>query len=464
MGKWSAREYDAVLADKITKLFEHAVENIEKRGIIIPDKRFRPFIKQLDADNTDTQRAFERFILNQWSLRTYDLPSASTSMGPSGLPVPATRDRHTMFDRTHNFDTPEIRALNRVRAPSLQDRVSLRRESRVLPRRRQSIIDFGLPDLVSSTDTSPRPASLSGARGFNSRPRESGDMADFRINRDGSIEPVSPPSAASRAWLEDFNRSHNNNQTDSYQARRRRMNPTARDAQAPSFIYDSDATSVPDELDTLLDRQNDDGIVNGSGSGSGVIGRRRVRPWDSASDLDEEIRNTGEQMRRIRRRREYVDRAMAQDAADGFIPGPAERSSPRQQNNYSAESDPLGQRFSLPPLSSDMLNSMAGRHAGEIRDGRRDGVVFDDPAFDDILAGLASPAPEGDPSTMIRDSVGDGDGQAGDQNNQGSAGEAVVVRTNGNETVNGDATEGREDDAETIVFDDLNLEVFVHSP
>ncbi|WWC66966.1 uncharacterized protein I206_100873 [Kwoniella pini CBS 10737] len=349
MGKWSHSEYEKVLADKVQQLFEHAIGNIEKRDLRnVPDRRFRSFIKHLDPNNKHIQEKFEQLVLDQLFPRTYRLPPTSTSMGPSGLPI--------------SDSLPPIRT---------RPIVGLRRENRVLPVRRQTIIDFGRSN--TQVYRSPSPASLSGARNIHST--ESGDLSDFRINRDGSIEPLSPPTAASRAWLEDLSRTQNENYGQSNRDPARRIRSiNGRRAHAPIFHYDSDATSVPDDFDTLLDRQD------GEGSGNRIIGRRRRREESTDSDvLDGDIRRTRTGLRQLRRR---LDREgnMSVPEYDRLDPFP---------NLFEALPGLLP--WSPPLPSSNLERDLNDDLSAENRDRRRDGVVFDDPAIDNFLASIASP-------------------------------------------------------------------------
>ncbi|WVQ93939.1 hypothetical protein IAU59_001017 [Kwoniella sp. CBS 9459] len=97
MGKWSQKQYDDVLVTKVMRLFEHAMGYV---GPAVPDKRFKTFVKQLDPENTFTQQMFRKLVMHgvygpgvYGPERPIEVHPASTSLGPSGLPLPVP-DEH----------------------------------------------------------------------------------------------------------------------------------------------------------------------------------------------------------------------------------------------------------------------------------------------------------------------------------------------------------------------------------
>ncbi|WWC85673.1 uncharacterized protein L201_000539 [Kwoniella dendrophila CBS 6074] len=391
MGQWTQRQYDEVLVKKVMKLFEHAVKKFEEMEYLedpVEDKRFRTFIKDLNPNDKQTQKAFNLMVKDQFtrcspSSRTAR-NSASTSMGPSGLPVPLNLPSARRLPAPRVVTTsmaarrPEAERSNLRRTESIRN---LRNEveevgtRRSLSSRSETPINFRYHDNNDNLESgSTSPTSLSRER--NNRITVTGDLPDFSI-RDGLIVPPSPPNDASRSWLAEYDEfinpqsrtqsqstnSEGGESSSSTMTRRiiplRQPRIRRRTLHSPIFQYDSDETSVPDEFDTLLDRASSPGNSNSNE----IIGRRRAVLDD---DEDDDINNNNSR-RRIRRRLETHPLDDIESAWTDAIDW-----------NDQIEGNDVGTTlFGLDVRDIGPQHGVVTRD----RDNRRDGVVFDEQAM-----------------------------------------------------------------------------------
>ncbi|WWD05975.1 hypothetical protein V865_004060 [Kwoniella europaea PYCC6329] len=395
MGKWSQREYDDVLVRKVINLFEGSIRRIDKkmRGTrTIPDKRFRTFVQQLDPNDIVTQRAFDSMVENHLYSRRSDIPtrttnrlsSATTSMGPTGLPIPTDR-----------------------RLP-IRTEPSLRRSTTSLSNIRRDFIDDEFPNGINFNldqfySTSPRPISLSRARNPRPVPVPMTRSIDNTSNNTG--EPASPPNEASRHWLEEYNQ-HTNPQP--------RSGSPSRDIRYPRMIihspipqveFDSDATSVPDEFDTLLDRPQSPETVNMNR----IIGRRRRRIEIDDIESEAEEFDLARHRNRSRRRLENVASAALREIeevrtghAQSQPQTERERrlrtASPLPYNDFRLNyvPPPISYSPTLPSSNLERENTDVDAPRVELgdRENRRNGVVFDEIAMRTLFGDIPTPTIE----------------------------------------------------------------------
>ncbi|OCF33145.1 hypothetical protein I316_05190 [Kwoniella heveanensis BCC8398] len=253
MGKWSQKQYDDVLVTKVMKLFEHVIESDGMN--FVKDKRFRTFVRKLDPDNRNTQRVFRSLIVQGvCAPGEQGRPaSASTSLGPSGLPLPVPSEAMRIIyggppaarDRTAEHRERTLEAI-RERQQMAMERawetsVLHNRSPTPIPtrnvhdntydynshsetvsgHRRNDTLDFDWPGPSTRSllsDSSPPPPSLSYARAQTQSRNQNQNPDQPRLSmnlhrssgtsgtstRGGRHSPGSPPNAASLAWLEEY--------------------------------------------------------------------------------------------------------------------------------------------------------------------------------------------------------------------------------------------------------------------
>ncbi|WVW81649.1 hypothetical protein I302_103644 [Kwoniella bestiolae CBS 10118] len=387
MGKWSQKEYDEVLVRKVMTLFEKSVKQIEKKigaSTPISDKRFRTFIQQLDPECDSTQKAFDMLVFDHFTLKrdppglTLTRPTnpASTSLGAGGLPIPADR---RLPIRREPFLRRSRTSLSNLRRRIQDD------EDGLIPGPGEGI-DFSL---YEHNDSSPPPISLSRARNPSAIPMS---RIINHNNNAGPVDPVSPPTDASIRWLEEYgiNQSTNSNPRIVANGARARLPRTW-----GFYDSDSDATSVPDEFDTLLDRpQTPDGI-----GGNRIIGRRRRRA--EMEDLDAEV----EEAMAGRRRLTHRARLRMDQRPSREVQGRRRSESPQPLWEINVVDSESPSRLHSPPLASSNLerNESDAPREAEIhnnRDGdnRRNGVVFDEVAMQTLFGDIPTPTFNDEPT------------------------------------------------------------------
>ncbi|WWC97203.1 hypothetical protein V866_004082 [Kwoniella sp. B9012] len=380
MGKWSQREYDDVLVRKVITLFEGSIKRIDKkmRGTrTIPDKRFRTFVQQLDPKDIVTQRAFDSMVENHFysrrtdisTLTTNRLSSATTSMGPTGLPIPTDR---RLPIRTEPSLTRSTTSLSNLRRDFIDDEFP-------------NGINFSLDQFHS---TSPRPISLSRARNPRPVPVPMTRSIDNTNNNTG--EPASPPNDASRHWLEEYNQYTNPQPRSGSPSRDIRYPRMTIHSPIPQVESDSDATSVPDEFDTLLDRPQSPETVNTNR----IIGRRRRRIEIDDPESEAEVFDLARHRNRRRRRLENVASAALREIEEARAghAGP----SPHNDFRLSYVPPPISYSPTLPSSNLERENNDVDVPRVELgdRENRRNGVVFDEIAMRTLFGDIPTPTIE----------------------------------------------------------------------
>ncbi|KAK6905063.1 hypothetical protein I204_07947 [Kwoniella mangroviensis CBS 8886] len=386
MGKWSQREYDDVLVRKVVNLFEGSIKRLDKRTRdtrTIPDKRFRTFVQQLDPKDIVTQRAFDSIVGNHFYSRRSDIPvrtsnrlsSATTSMGPTGLPIPADR-----------------------RLP-IRTEPSLRRSTTSLSNLRRDFIDDEFPNginfsLDQFSGISPPPISLSRARNPRPIPVPMTRSVNANNTNHNIGEPASPPNEASRHWLEEYTQYTNPQPRLGSPSRNTRYPRTVIRSPIPQPEFDSDATSVPDEFDTLLDRPQSPEMVNMNR----IIGRRRRRIEIDGTDSESEAFDLARNRNRSRRRLENVASAALREIEEART-GDAQ-SQPRTESERrlrTASPLPFSIDYVSPPpisYSPTLGNNDVDDLRGRDRENRRNGVVFDEVAMRTLFGETPAPTIE----------------------------------------------------------------------
>ncbi|WVQ64671.1 uncharacterized protein L199_002838 [Kwoniella botswanensis] len=397
MGKWSQREYDDVLVAKVMDLFEGSVKRVERKmsgTSVMPDKRFRTFVQQLDPKDILIQRAFDSIVDNHFYSRRAEIPTrttnrlstATTSMGPTGLPIPTDR-----------------------RLP-IRTEPSLRRSTTSLSNLRRNFIGDELPNDIDFSsdqfsDISPPPISLSRARNPRPIPVPMTRSVNATNTTHDIGEPASPPNEASRHWLEEYTQHTDPQPRSGSPSRITRYPRTVIRSPIPQPESDSDATSVPDEFDTLLDRPQSPEMINMNR----IIGRRRRRIEIDDTDSESEAFDLARHRNRSRRRLENVASAALreiEEARTGHAQSQprAERErrlrtagpSPHNDFRLSYVPPPISYSPTLPSSNLERENNDVDvpRVEHGDRENRRNGVVFDEIAMRTLFEDIPTPTIE----------------------------------------------------------------------
>ncbi|KAK8844628.1 hypothetical protein IAR55_006475 [Kwoniella newhampshirensis] len=361
MGKWSESQYDRVLVGKLMTLFEHAMERIdqEEGPCTISDKRFRTFVKKLDADDLSTRSTFRNLVsvvhgkspVGRLATRPTSQPSSDRIYPLPSQPIPIYHGE-SWFENANSHESPRhhdsqsraeapppmfswdryFRDLDESRNGPASQPVADQRPATLLSRS-SSPLPLFFPQFPSPLAQSP--SSMRVNRVDMTRTLSNGD--DVVTERTSNNEEPLTISASSNAWLDEYRLGHPEPSVRAIDLRR----PTLQRLRLsrpplPLTNYDSDQTEVPDEFDNLL---------NTASSSASRIARRRRR----AAEDEAEERVT---------RRARID-APSTDIRLGW-----EGHGDSWTNTY--RTDPRASRW------SDAVS-----HPMEYRDTRRDGVVFD---------------------------------------------------------------------------------------
>ncbi|WWD22820.1 hypothetical protein CI109_107314 [Kwoniella shandongensis] len=381
MGKWSESQYDRVLVTKVMQLFEHAVQGIDEdgSGSPIPDKRFRTFITKLDENDRLTQHTFKNLVLvsngkapiRRLGLRHshaesntprpvpfeslpiyYDGPShlRGRRFGDGQQPLLATAVNNTSaptypWESNVDFSLPSLDANSADRARSAPTSPGLAFESHrptPLERRPSPPIPLFFPQFSSPLAQSP-----SGLRVRHSDIASTISDDDGATVDNGQVAEDSTVSSSSHAWLEEYRREQQANSNRSAQSSRptlQRVRPSRTPLTYSTFAvnYDSDQTEVPDEFDNLL---------NNATNSANRMARRRRREAEDEGDADARI------TRRARIHAPLTD----------------------IRREWEGNGDSWLENYRTVPRWSSAVSSTA-----EIRDTRRDGIIFDADLFGSI--------------------------------------------------------------------------------